>query len=108
MRRKEAALLGKRKVGPTGAFKLFEQEITRLGERLRKSEEQINQLRDLTWVASDLLNDYGGKKVKIHLLDGSSHAGVLEKYDRFNIRIKTDKGKVLVIMKHAVQSLEEA
>jgi sRNA-binding regulator protein Hfq len=101
--------MGKRKVaGPTGAFKLFEQEIVRLGERLRKSEEQIAQIRDLTWVGADLLNEYGGKKMKLHMADGSTLAGNLEKYDRFNIRIKTDKGKVLVVMKHAVHYLEEA
>ena len=101
-------MIGKRKIGPTGAFKLFELEITRLGERVRKAEEQISQLRDLTWVAADLLNEYGGKKVKVHMLDGSIQAGVLDRYDRFNLRVKTDKGKLLVIMKHAIHSIEES
>lgn len=100
--------MGKRNMvgGGSGPFKLVEQEITRIGDRIRKLEEQISALRDLTWVAADLLNEYGGKKIKLTLNDGSTMTGVLERYDRFNLRIKKNS-KTQVVMKHAIAVIEE-
>ncbi|MHC4781056.1 MAG: RNA chaperone Hfq [Planctomycetota bacterium] len=98
--------MGKKKTGGFGPMKIIEQEITKFGTRLRKVEDQVSGLRDLTWVAADLLNELGGKKVKIRLVDGKDVKGVLECYDRFNIRVKADKGRNLVIMKHAVMWVE--
>lgn len=87
-------------------MKIVEQEITKLVNRVRKLEEQINVLRDLTWVAADLLNELGGKKVKIRFNDGQETTGVLECYDRFNLRLKTSDGRSIVVMKHAVSAIE--
>ncbi|MHC5040185.1 MAG: LSm family protein [Planctomycetota bacterium] len=98
--------MGKKKAGGFGPMKIVEQEITKLGNRLRKLEEQVSGLRDLTWVAADLLNEFGGKKVKIRFNDGTETTGVMECYDRFNLRVKTTEGRTLVIMKHAVLSIE--
>ncbi|GEM_PF-2909557 len=100
--------MGKKKAGGFGPVKIIEQEIMKLRNRLRKVEEQVNAMRDLTWVAADLLNEFGGQKVKLKLQDGSQTTGVLESYDRFNLRLKKDKGKVVVVMKHAIASLELA
>lgn len=100
--------MGKKKVGGFGPMKIVEQEIMKLRNRQRKMEEQINAMRDMTWVAADLLNELGGQKVKVQFNDGSTMTGVLESYDRFNIRLKRDKGKTVVLMKHAVHSIELA
>ena len=100
--------MAKKKAGGFGPMKIIEQEITKLGNRLRKLEEQVSGLRDLTWVAADLLNDFGGKKVKITLDDGEEVTGTLEAYDRFNLKVKVDKTHSVVIMKHAVHLIELA
>jgi RNA chaperone Hfq len=95
-----------KKSGGYGPMKIIEQELTKFGTRLRKVEDQVSALRDMTWVAADLLNELGGKKVKIHIQGGTPVKGVLESYDRFNIRVKADKGRNLVIMKHAITMIE--
>jgi len=100
--------MGKRPLAPGGAFKVFEQEIMKISEKIKKLDEQVAALRDLTWVAADLLNDFGRQKVKITLNDGSSMTGVLERYDRFNLLVKRDKGKAVVVMKHAILAIEMA
>ena len=100
--------MGKKKASAYGPMKIIEQELTKFGTRLRKVEDQVSALRDMTWVAADLLNELGGKKVKVHIQDGSTIKGVLESYDRFNIRVKAEKGRILVIMKHAVTMIEPA
>jgi sRNA-binding regulator protein Hfq len=100
--------MAKKKAVGTGPMKIIEQEITKLGNRIRKVEEQVSGLRDLTWVAADLLNEFGGKKIRIRFNDGSEIEGVLESYDRFNLKIKAEKGRSVVIMKHAVLSIESA
>jgi len=100
--------MAKKKASSFGPMKIVEEEITKLGNRLRKLEEQVSGLRDLTWVAADLLNDFGGKKIKITLDDGREINGVLEAYDRFNLKVKATKNRAVVIMKHAVHSIELA
>jgi sRNA-binding regulator protein Hfq len=106
MREEGMESMGKKKAGGFGPMKIFEQEIMKIRNRLRKIEEQVNAMRDLTWVAADLLNELGGKKVKLKSIDGSTLSGTLESYDRFNLKIKTDKGKSFVVMKHAIASIE--
>lgn len=85
-------------------FKIVEDEINKLKKEIKELKTWVGQIRAESFLAHDLLSELGGKAIEVEMVDGKVIAGRLQRLDRYNIELGTEKGTVLVT-KHVIRTI---
>ena len=74
----------------------------RQGEALKEGGEPKAQLKPEGGGQGDLIREFVGQRVALHLKDGDVFKGKLEKASRFELVLATESGERVLLYKHAV------